>query len=349
MIDLRPFAPPRIVENIYSAAQHAALMDLIRTKGPWPMVTKGLFQNVQQIAASTSGRADPNDSMDQFVFAQFRGWLGSHGTCYHPEVDGIFYDPRLREHARSYWGAELARPTFMYFSLCGPFEATDPGHIDGVTFRGIRKENTPLWILSLMGKSGLFDRWMIKMTQVVAWWSKCPVGGFTYWPDGVEGAPQRVAAPLWNKALIVQNERMYHRPESNGPQERRRYRGLTFDTELGVDPDDRDQWLMKTGDTVNAVLHTDELRVMLHWNAEVYHDLDDLKLHSDHRDDLTHDMVAEIFIADLRRRGMSVQPPSDPYNDKDFLALLNEAYNPGLPRHYPEGARPLSVQEAAAA
>ena len=341
--DMRPVAPPIQIDNVYTPAQHAMLMDMIRNHGPWPMVTKGRFQNVEQIAASTTGRIQPNMSMDHFIVAQFRGWVASHGTSYHTELDDIFFDPRLRAHARAYWGAELARPTFMYFSLSGPFEATDPGHIDGVTFRGIRKENAPLWILSLMGKSGLFDKWMVKMTQVVAWWCKCPTGGFTYWPDGIAGQPQRVTAPMWNKGLICQNERMYHRPESNGPPERRIYEGLTFDTELGVDPDDRDRWLMKTGDTVNAVLHTDDLRLMLHWNAEVYHDLDDLKLHSDHRDDLTHDMVAETFMADLRRRGISFDPPSDPYNDMAFIGVLNDAYNPGRPQHYPPGTKPLSL------
>lgn len=339
--DMRPAAPPRQIDDVYTPAQHAALMDMIRDHGPWPMVTKGRFQNVEQIAASTSGRIDANASMNEFLTAQFRGWVAQHGTSLYTELDAIFFDPRLRALAREYWGAEHARPTFMYFGLAGPIEMTDPGHIDGVTFRGIRKENAPLWILSLMGKSGLFDRWMVKMAQVVTWWSRCPEGGFTFWPDGVNGQPQRVTAPMWNKGLVVQNERMFHRPESSGPAERRRYKGLTFDTELGVDPNDRDAWLMKTGDFVNARLHTDDLRLMLHWNAEVYHDLDDLRLHADHRDDLTHEMVAEIFIADLRRRGVSVQPPADPYNDKTFIGLLNDAYNTGLPRFYPEGKAPL--------
>lgn len=339
--DMRPFAPPRGLDNVYSDEQYRALMDLIRNRGPWPMVTKGRFENVEQIAASTSGRIDRSVSMDTFIVAQFRGWVASHGTSYHPELDCIFYDPKLRALARDYWGAEYSRPTFMYFSVSGPFEATDPGHIDGVTFRGVRKENAPLWILSLMGKSGLFDRWMVKMAQVVTWWCQCPTGGFTYWPDGVDGAPQRVTAPMWNKGLVVQNERMYHRPESNGPPERRQYEGLTFDTELGVDPSDRDRWLMKTGDRVNAELHTNDLRLMLHWNAEVYRDMDDLKLHSDHRDDLTHEMVAEIFMADLRKRGVAFTPPSDPYHDMDFVGVLNDVYNPGLPRHYPPGTEPV--------
>ncbi|MFC4593124.1 hypothetical protein [Sphingobium tyrosinilyticum] len=138
--DMRPVAPPIQIDNVYTPAQHAMLLDMIRNYGPWPMVTKGRFQNIEQIAASTSGRIQPNMSMDHFIVAQFRGWVASHGTSYYTELDDIFLDPRLRAHARAYWGAGLARPTFMYFSLSGPFEATDPGHIDGVTFRGIRKK-----------------------------------------------------------------------------------------------------------------------------------------------------------------------------------------------------------------
>ena len=341
--DMRPVAPPRLIDEAYSPAQHAAVMDVIRDHGPWPMITKGRFRNIEQVAASTSGRIDPDISLESFITPQFRGWFASHGACYHTELDEIFFDPRLRGFVRDYWGAEFARPTFMFFGLSGPFENVDRGHIDGVNFRGVGKENTPLWIMSLMGKSGLFDRWQIKMAQVVAWWSHCEVGGFTYWPDGIAGAPKRVEAPLWNKGLVVQNECMFHRAESSGPPERRNPPGLTFDTELGVDPRDRDIWLMKTGDLVNDRFRTDELRLMLHWNAEVYWDLDDLRLHSDHRDDLTHEMVAEIFIADLRKRGIPFEVPSDPYNDMPFIAALNDAYDPGLPRIYPENARPLAA------
>ena len=100
-LDMRPAAPPQQIENVYTPAQHGALMELIRDRGPWPMVTKGRFQNIEQIAASTTGRADPSVSMDQFVVAQFRGWLASHGTSYYTELDDIFFDPKLRGLARA--------------------------------------------------------------------------------------------------------------------------------------------------------------------------------------------------------------------------------------------------------
>ena len=46
-------------------------------------------------------------------------------------------------------------------------------------------ENTPTWLLSVMGKSGLFRRWAIKMAEVIVWFYRGRIGGgFTYWPDG---------------------------------------------------------------------------------------------------------------------------------------------------------------------
>lgn len=35
-----------------------------------------------------------------------------------------------------------------------------------------------------MGKSGLFTDYLIKMAQVITWFSLDEGSGFTYWPDG---------------------------------------------------------------------------------------------------------------------------------------------------------------------
>ena len=47
------------------------------------------------------------------------------------------------------------------------------------------------------------------------------------------------------------------------------------------DPTDRDQWLLKNGDEVIARHHTDELRFLVHWSAEVFSDFDELKKNMD--------------------------------------------------------------------
>lgn len=60
-------------------------------------------------------------------------------------------------------------------------------------------------------------------------------------------------------------------------------------------------------------------------------DLEDMSVTPDHRDDLTHEMVFDILITDMRSRGISFQMPTDPRNDQAFVRTLIEAFDPGLP------------------
>jgi hypothetical protein len=199
--------------------------------------------------------------------------------------------------------------------------------------------NTPTWLMSVMGKSGLFQPWAVKLTEVIVWFQKeVEGGGFTFWPEGPFGAPDRLAPPLWNRGVVTQNTAMVHRGESNGPiEERANPKGLSFDSTFSGDPQGPDRWVVRTGEDVIAQYTTDELRLLLHWDAELYTDMEDLKLHMDHLDDLTPDRVFEIFIDDLRTRALPFEVPSDPMTDRDFIATLAEAYDVG-PRAYPAEA-----------
>jgi len=89
---------------------------------------------------------------------------------------------------------------------------------------------------------------------------------------------------------------------------------------------------------------TDRLRLLVHWDAELYTDLADLKKHVDHLDDLTPDHVFETFVADLRARGVGFELPSDPMRDPRFIALLAKTYDVG-PSSYPAEA-PVAAHAA---
>jgi hypothetical protein len=190
-----------------------------------------------------------------------------------------------------------------------------------------------------MGKSGLFRPWAIKMAEVIVWFQKDgEAGGFTYWPDGPLAAPQRVSPPLWNRGVVTQNTAMYHRGESNGPVARRgNPPGLTIDSRFAGDPERCDGWVIRTDDEVIARLATDDLRLLVHWDAELYDDLADLKRHVDHLDDLTRGHVFDVFVADLRAKGVEFEIPSDPMRDARFVALLASTYDVG-PASYPAEA-----------
>ena len=124
--------------------------------------------------------------------------------------------------AREFWGARYCQPGKILFNVNGPAWNADPGHLDLPRFRGLGLANTPTWLLSVMGKSGLFQAWAIKLAEVIVWFqTDTESGGFTYWPDGPLAAPQRLAPPLWNRGVVTHNTAMYHRGESNGPPEQR--------------------------------------------------------------------------------------------------------------------------------
>ena len=89
----------------------------------------------------------------------------------------------------------------MLFNINGPCANRDPGHLDSPSFRGVRHENAPTWLCSVMGKSGLFQDYLIKMAQVITWFSLDEASGFTYWPDGPLKAPQRLLPPVYNRGV----------------------------------------------------------------------------------------------------------------------------------------------------
>jgi hypothetical protein len=345
---LRPAAPPREIANVYTDDQHARLLDVVRTQGPWKLIIAQHFASADELIATMSG-AFPEGfapSLDLFLTPTFRGYLANYGAVLYPQLHDCFYNPQFLEMAKSYWNAAYAKPQLMLFNINGPCANRDPGHLDSPSFRGVRHENAPTWLTSVMGKSGLFQDYLIKMAQVITWFSPDAGSGFTYWPDGPLRAPKRVRPPVYNRGVVVQNEMMVHRGEPNGPLDQQIPAGLAFDTVFAGDPDDRDHWLLKNGDEVIARHHTEQLRFLVHWSAEVFSDLDELKKNMEGSDDLTIERAIDIMVDDLKARGIKLEAPSEPLHDPAFIGALNAAYDLGGPAAYPEEA-PISAFQPA--
>ena len=345
---LRPVRPPRVVDNVLEKKQLEAVLELIRRHGPWDLILKHHFRSLEELVATTSGGRpmDPKASLESFLTPTFRGFFASGGVCLYPEAEPLFYDRRFMAWARDFWGARYCQPMKILFNVNGPAWNRDPGHLDSPRFRGMGLANTPTWLLSVMGKSGLFQPWAVKLAEVIAWFQwDGEDGGFSYWPDGPLAAPKRLAPPLWNRGVVTHNTAMVHRGESNGPAERRANpTGLTFDSTFSGDPQDPDHWQIRTADDVIARYRTDELRLLVHWDAELYTDLADLARHVDHLDDLTPGRAFEIFAADLRAKGLDFEFPSDPMRDPAFIALLAKTYDVA-PSTYPAEA-PVAAHAA---
>jgi hypothetical protein len=345
---LRPAAPPREIADVYTDDQRDRLLDVVRTQGPWNLIIAQHFASADELMATMSGSFPEGftPSLDLFLTPTFRGYLANYGAVLFPELHDVFYNERFLDMAKSYWQAEYAKPELMLFNINGPCANRDPGHLDSPSFRGVRHENAPTWLCSVMGKSGLFTDYLIKMAQVITWFSHDASSGFTYWPDGPLRLPQRLQPPVYNRGVVVQNEMMVHRGEANGPLAQQVPAGLAFDTVFTVDPADRDAWVLKNGDQVIARHHTDDLRFLVHWSAEVFTDYDELKKNMDGSDDLTIDKVIDMLVDNLATTGVKLDIPSEPLHDPEFIGALNAAYDIGAPTIYPEAA-PLSAFQMA--
>lgn len=325
---LRPVSPPRVLEGVYTDDQYERIVDVIKRNGPWPTITAHHFDTIEELMATSNGGVPENLdlTLDDIATAHFRGFFGKASISFFPELEDCYYNSRFLQLVRDYWGARYARPTLMLFNLCGPHHSGLNAHLDAVTFRGIRIENSPVWLQNVMGRSGLFTEYLVKMAQVITWWYRGENGTFTYWPDGPLGQPKRLEHPLWNKGVVVQNEMMFHRGDPVGRPDERDIPGLKHRSLLGYDAD-HDDWVITTDGEVIRRYRPDQMRLLVHWSAEVYEDMEEVEKSLDHSDDLTFDMVFDRLIADMRERGVKVKEPSDPLHDQEFIRALISTYS----------------------
>lgn len=342
----RPVAEPQVIEGAFTADQHARMLDVVRRNGPWSLILAQHFKSPEEVIATTSGSIPEGftPTWDMFLSPIFRGYFGKASTAFYPEIEDCFLNPKFLDLVRGYWGAKYATAENMLFNIQGPSQAAGAPHVDATRFRGISMHQTPIWLMNTMVKTGLFENWRARKAQVITWYYKGKVGGgFTYWPDGPQAAPKQIKAPMWGRAVVVENEMMFHTAETNGPAAMRRPQGLAINSLMSADPNDPTGWQITTDGQVIQKIPEEEFRFLVHWGADIYMDMDEMKRALDHTDDLTHEMVFDILISDLRKRGETFQVPNDPLTDKTFIGLLTRTYDPGTPTIFPPEPEELAA------
>ncbi len=252
-------------------------------------------------------------------------------------VEPILASERFRAAARALYGldgAAIVRPQLVYANLMLPMPAADPGHVDVPAFRGIDREHHPVWLLSIMGHSGLFEAWRIRIATAVSWWYGGPGGAFTCWPGGAD-APPRVVPAEPNTAIVGENERMFHRVEAVGSGEvPPGLDALGREAQLLADGD---AWQVVEGGAVRARVPLERVRISVSWKAVVLADADEARRVDEHLDDLDLERVWSILAGDLRRRGIDAEPGADPLRDPAWIGALGAAYR-RAPTCFPEAS-----------
>lgn len=341
---LTPVAAPTVTSDFYSPQEIDTLFGAVREHAPWKLILAYHFTSTEEyLAVSGAAKGKPDATLADFTAPVFRGWLGKDGVAFYEEVHDIYFSRKLLDPIKRLHGGQYALAHHMMFNICGPAHSYDAGHFDSGNWRGITSANTPLWLMSVMAKSGLFDAWEIKTGQVITYFYDSDIdGGFTYWPDGPDRAPRRLPAPFSNTAILSDNSRMYHRREASGPRDRRDLSALRMDSQLYPDGD---AWVVRNGGTEIARYAHRDTRSLFHFTGMVFDDAADVNRFLDHTDDLTTDKVFGVLLADLKTRDIRFTEPTDPMTDRDFIALLTEAYAMA-PVEYPAEA-PLDVHQAA--
>lgn len=209
----------------------------------------------------------------------------------------------LHHAARRLHDGAITMPVEIHVNLNLPGPVYDTGHLDVPVLRGRDRRNTPGWVLLALARSGLADRWWVRTATAVLWLHRGRGGAFTWWPDGVDG-PAATVSDLWNRAIVLDADRLMHRVgrvgAGAGPATR-----LARDAR--VEPGDGTTWRLHPGDGEPPVDLDDALvRVSISWKALVFDDAAERDAYARGDDALDLATATDLLRATVRRRGGSL-------------------------------------------
>jgi len=255
----------------------------------------------------------------------FRGdWAGDA-----PPVEGVealLANPRFLDSARSLFDAEVVTPRIVYVNLMAPMAYQATAHQDIPVFRGIEKPAYPVWLLHVMNRSGLFARWRIDIATAVAWFFEGNGGAFEYWADGPDAPPLKIEAPLSNRAVVSDNEMMFHRIGAIGAPGAALLEGASVEAELLPVSPEANAWHVVEDGRELMRYRADEIRISISWKAEVFASSEAARVRREGTDNLDLETVVDILVDALETKGTPIARPTAPLHDVDFVDRLNRLF-----------------------
>ena len=306
--------PPIAIDCLLD--EPAVFRELIERHAPYLPVQRYLENAAQYRALSGAGK--------MMIAPNFRGdWAYDQPLV--PGAELFLFHPKLRDGAARLFDTELVRPQIVYTNLTWqlPFHQGG-GHTDVPAFRGIDRTEYPVWFLQIMGHSRLFEDERINIATAVAWFYEGQDGGFEYWPDGGDRPPRTLEGDTFNTAIVGDNDRMYHRVMPVGRRDDGLVAGMTLDTRL--EHAGGDDWRIVEDGLELAAFGYERLRISVSWKAQVFRDEAEMKRVDEHSDDLDFASALARLYADLAKRAVDFERPSDPLDDEGFVELLSSVY-----------------------
>jgi hypothetical protein len=303
----RPLVRPVVFDRAFDDPEH--VRDVLNRNGPY-----------EWIGLRNGWSAEPSETPLMPWFRQT--WEASSAPAGGRSV--ILDNPLFIEGSReSFAGFELVRPESVRINLMTPMPDQGP-HFDNPYFRGLDHSNAPYYLLITMGRSELFERWAINVSSALAWLYDGDGGGFTYWVDGPDRPPQRIAPPMDNRALISDNQRMYHRVEAIAPNASAE---VSFYDPHAVMTGEGRHWTILERDKTH-ILPREHVRISLLWKAVMFRDAQEMRVHDEHLDDLTLDRAMAVLAEGARAKGVTLPRTDSPYGDETYRAALYDTFPP---------------------
>ena len=260
-----------------------------------------------------------------FVPPWFRGdW--AYGEPLVEGADAVLGSASFRDAAAELFEAEIVAPQVVYLNLMGPMPSSGAPHVDVPAFRGLDRREMPVWLLHVMHRSGLFARWKIDIATAVAWFYEGEGGAFEYWADGPLAPPNRIVAPLSNRAVVGDNDVMFHRVGPIGKPGSAMPKETTLDSELRPDPESAADWSIVDSGREVARYALEDLRFSISWKAACFADASAAGVWREHEDDLDVETAVNRLLRALADAGESMPRPAEPLRDDAFIGALSQLF-----------------------
>jgi hypothetical protein len=258
---------------------------------------------------------ETREEAKQPVLPWFRGDWALDGK---PLVEGaevILHNKTFLDAAKTLFATSSVYPEFVVVNINTPMPACTT-HIDNPTFHGATRVDYPLPFLRVMGIPGLFEPWRVVRASTLSWFYEGAGGSFDYWPEGLDGSMRSEQPPFGNVALCADTDRVFHRIGHIGDPDAASSR-MSAAAQIHSNGDGN--WSILENGEVRATYPSHAIRFSILWKAAIGD-------RESNAGDLTLDRIMAIFTADLCRRRVDFQVPSDPLADTSWILLLQRVY-----------------------